>query len=189
MSSSRPREQPDVVSTYNTRPRTTVYTTEGTTASDSVDTRVVKDAIRPTEAYLRGGVDTTVDVDEGWFWMRQYDLTAGKTLEPHRPLVVFLVTKKPIKDIPDYTHYSGQIAGVFTCPPELKESFKAHRDIIFIEGKRRLQSIVTSQNPYRATAAKLVKHFSKRSLLLEIGMLIMRRTVIAAPAVLTAVLV
>ena len=114
------------------------------------------DGIRATESALRG-MNMAVDSQEGWWWLPQVHVGEGKKLGEKIPLVCFLVINR-VEGLKTYKDYTGQ-AGVYTCPANCKVNFKNDSKIVWIEGSRRLRSIVTAEDPIAATAHKLCKHF------------------------------
>lgn len=115
------------------------------------------DGVRATESALRG-LNMAVDSGDHWWWLPQYHVGDGKKMGESVPLVCFLVINR-MEGVKSYKEYTGQ-TGVFTCPASVKLNFKNDSKIVWIEGSRRLKSIVTAEDPVMATAQKLCKHFN-----------------------------
>ena len=113
--------------------------------------------VTATDCALRGG-DVAVDSRDHWWWLPQYHVGENKQMGESVPVVCFLVINK-IDGVKTYKEYTGQ-SGVYTCPEGARVNFKKDPKIIWVEGKRRLKSIVEAEDPVLATAQKLCKHFN-----------------------------
>ena len=115
---------------------------------------VCKDAVRPTEHYLRGE-DVYVDYECGYAHLPAWDLEGNRAVGVYDPpLVVFLETTEHLIGIPEYNEFKQGRGGVYTCPTELKPLYKGYGH--WISKRSELKKIRRTNNHVRAVAEIVV---------------------------------
>ena len=119
---------------------------------------VVRDAIRPTEQFLRGK-EVYVDHEAGYIHLPKYDLEGQVEVGYTNPLVVFLVTNEHFIGIKPHTEFKVGVTGVYTVPKAFAPLYRHHASMV-IDKKGDLKVVRETNNAYRAVAEIVCKRYS-----------------------------
>lgn len=114
---------------------------------------VCRDAVRPTERYLRGD-PVFVDYEAGFAHLPKWDLENKCEVGYTEPMAVFIESTEHFIGIPTYQEFRFQKTGVYTCPSELKPLYQNHGH--FISSKKDLKLVRRTNNHHRAIAEIIV---------------------------------